>query len=456
MRRPIPKKPKNAAPANAILAPIGHNGLPKEYVATADFKIPADDPWLLKRQNMRAATRIVKKFGPQQDVVVDENNTVLIGQSIVIGALGAGIAMLPVRRLADLSLAEKKALSIGYSKLGSLGGFERARLGNWLREIIIEDPDFDIEDLGLTISEADQALVVIDDDGCETVPAPRASAVTKVGDVYKLGRHRIMCGDATDSDAYRQLMIGLRAAMVITDPPYGCRIENFASPTARHREFVHGSDGISDEELFTLFERSLALVKIHSKEGALIYVFMDWRSLNLLLNAATPLFGKLFNMAVWAKDRAGMGSFLRSRHELIPIFRAPGGKHLNNVELGRHGRDRSNVWEYPSAKTFGKGSDEGDMLANHPTPKPVQMIADAMLDCSRRGDVVLDVFSGSGTTIIAAEKTGRVCYCMELDPLYVELAVRRWQTWTGEKAIHEATGQSFDQYVREQMEAQNG
>ena len=182
----------------------------------------------------------------------------------------------------------------------------------------------------------------------------------------------------------------------------------------------------------------------HLKNGAVVELVIDWRSLHLLLQAAEPLLGPLINLAVWVKDRRGQGSFLRSQHELILIFKAGKGRFRNNVDLGRHGRDRSNVWSYPSARTASTGSDEGDMLKYHPTPKSVRMLADAISDCTRRGDIILDAFLGSGTTLIAVEKVGRTCHAVELDPLYVDLAIRRWQAWTGEAAVHQASGRTFD------------
>ena len=163
-----------------------------------------------------------------------------------------------------------------------------------------------------------------------------------------------------------------------------------------------------------------------------------------LLAAGKQIYDELLNLCVWAKNSSGMGSFYRSRHELVFVFRNGKGHHRNNVQLGKFGRNRTNLWEYPSATTFSRQSDEGNLLALHPTVKPVALVADAILDCSARGDIVLDTFCGSGTTLIAAERVGRVCFGIEIDPLYADVTIRRWQKHSGDRAIHLATGKSFD------------
>ena len=419
---------------------MGHNSqAPSELVPVASLVIGADDPRKFNKRDSRAAQKIFAKHGQQVDVIVDDENRVIIGHALVIGARAAGIENLSVRRRAGMSQAEVKALSIAYGRLGELGSFETALLGNWLQVIAIDFPDIDVEDMGLTVSEVDIAMGAMNDDGEPDRPiaANNGPTVSVVGDCFNLGSHRLICGSALNAEAYLKLMAGKTAAMILTDPPYGIKIDGGVAGKGRHREFVQGSGDMSDQELVEFFLTSLKEAQRHLAPGALVEICMDWRGMPQLLAAATPLFGKMINMAVWVKDRAGMGSFLRSQYELVLIFRNPGGKHRNNVELGRNGRHRSNVWDYPSAKSFSKASDEGDMLANHPTPKPVRMIADAILDCTKRGDIILEMFCGSGTAIIAAERTGRACYAIELDPIYVDLAVRRWQRWTGEYAIHE-------------------
>lgn len=441
-------KAKPGRPSSRTPAQIGHNSQhPYELVPTASLKFDEDDPRKLNRVQKKMAAKIVVKMGQQLPVIIDVENRVIVGHALVIGAIEAKIEKLYVRRIIDMTRAELKSLSIAYGRLGELGSFDQGLLGKWLQDITFELPDFDVEDLGLSISEADIAigsLAECDEHGLPAIPLS-GEHVSAIGDCFQLGHHRLFCGSALDSTVYQVLMAGKKAAMILTDPPYGIKIDGGAAGKGRHREFVQGSGDMPDPELTKFFSDSFKQACLHLLPGAVVQVFIDWRSMPQLLAAATALFGKMINMAVWVKDRAGMGSFLRSQHELILIFRNPGGKHRNNVELGKNGRHRSNVWEYPSAKSFSKASDEGNMLANHPTPKPVRMIADAILDCTKRDEIVLEMFCGSGTALIAAERTGRSCYAIELDPIYVDLAIRRWQQWTGEQAVHEQSGVIFNE-----------
>jgi hypothetical protein len=208
--------------------------------------------------------------------------------------------------------------------------------------------------------------------------------------------------------------------------------------------------GEMDRAEFTAFLRqAFRNLAAFSLDGALHYICMDWRHLDELLGAGRDAYGELKNLCVWVKDNAGMGSLYRSQHELVFVFKHGRKGHRNNVQLGQFGRNRSNVWRYPGANSFARGGEEGNLLALHPTVKPAAMVADAILDCSARGEVVLDGFLGSGTTVIAAERTGRRCYGLELDPVYVDTIIRRWQVLTGGSARHAASGRLFDDLARE-------
>lgn len=423
---------------------LGHNStLDVEWVDTASLKLDDGSARRFGRRDESAAGKIIRRFGVRQPLVIDNNNVVLVGAITLIAARRLGLESLPVIRADDLGPSELKALSVAYGRLGELGDWDQQRLGTLMLQFEAEIPGFELEHLGFEVATIDIAIAEAEGNDAEAEPEPaHGPPVSQVGDLWLLGDHRLICGDAGEAAVLATLIDGKPAPMVFADPPFGCAINGFVAGKGRHREFVEGS-GLADPELMTFFSKFLTTMLPHLDRGALVYLVIDWRSLHVLLDAARPLFGKLVNMAVWVKDRGAMGSFLRSRHELILIFKTA-GKARNNVELGRHGRDRTNVWEYPSARTFGKGSDEGDMLAEHPTPKPVRMVADAILDCTKRGDIVFDPFLGSGTTLIAAEKTNRRCRAIDLDPLYVDLAVRRWQAWTGGQAVHAVTGQTFD------------
>lgn len=242
-----------------------------------------------------------------------------------------------------------------------------------------------------------------------------------------------------------------RAAMVFTDPPYNVPIEGHASGLGaiHHRPFPMASGEMNQAEFTAFLREAFGNLAAFTVDGSLHYICMDWRHVDELLAAGRGTYGEPINLRVWVKDNAGMGSLYRSQHELVLVFKQRGGPHRNNVQLGRFGRNRSNVWRYPGANSFARHGEEGNLLALHPTVKPVAMVADAILDGSSRGDIVLDAFLGSGSTMIAGERTGRRCCALELDPGYVDTAIRRWQTLTGDQARHAATGRSFDDLAGE-------
>ncbi|HKR15846.1 DNA modification methylase [Rhizorhapis sp.] len=394
-------------------------------------------------EERRYLRRIIKRFGIQQPIVANDQNEVVIGQALFLAAQEVGLPEVPVIRLETIGQLEAQALSVAYARLGELGKPDQARIGEIMLRCEIE-LGYDISDFGYEVAQVDLMLNMVTDEPEEAPVALEKQAVSVLSDIWEMNRHRLICGDALDGRIYDQLMEGEKAHAAFTDPPYGCGIDGFVAGKGRHREFVMGSGDMSADELCRFFVGFNKAMAAHLGAGAVIYEAIDWRSLHVLLDATRDIWGPLVNLAVWTKDRPGQGSFLRSQHELVLIFKTK-GKMRNNVMLGKYGRSRANVWSYPSALTASKGSDEGNILAEHPTPKPVRLVADALLDTTKRGDIVLDPFSGSGTTLIAAEKIGRRARLIELDPLYVDLAVRRWQAWTGGIAIHAETGDTFDE-----------
>jgi DNA modification methylase len=249
-----------------------------------------------------------------------------------------------------------------------------------------------------------------------------------------------------------------RADVVFVDPPYNVAIDGHASGNGSvlHREFPMASGEMSEFEFISFLTASLKLLARYSTSGSIHYVCMDWRHMSELIAAGRQVYDSLLNVCVWAKNTGGMGSLYRSRHELVFVFRNGKGKHRNNVQLGRYGRNRTNVWEYPTINTLSRTGDEGNLLALHPTVKPVALVADALLDCSSRGDLVLDAFLGSGSTLMAAERTGRSCCGIELDPIYVDTAIKRWQRYTGDHAIDTISRKRFDDMTNEALEACHG
>lgn len=311
--------------------------------------------------------------------------------------------------------------------------------------------DFDLEVTGFDTTEIDLRIEGLTDHANESdpahvlPPAAKGPPVTKTGDQWILGQHRIFCGNSKKSATHAAVMGASRAAMLFTDPPYNVPIDGHVSGLGkiRHREFAMGSGEISPSEFSDFLFDITSLSAQYSLDGALLYYCMDWRHTADLITVGKRVFAELKNICVWVKPNGGMGSFYRSRHEFVLVFKHGKKPHRNNIELGRFGRHRTNVWNYPGANTLGRSCEEGNLLALHPTVKPVSMVADAILDCTKRGDIVLDPFLGSGTTLLAAERTGRACRGIEIDPLYVDVAVRRWQALTGEDARHAVTGRTF-------------
>lgn len=449
----VPRKPVLAdnRESESTVVYRSNNHMQVDWRSTASLSRSETDPRRYNRKDVGRAEQIIRRFGVRLPLIIAPDGTVLVGGIVLAAAQGMKLDELPVLAAGDMSFAEQKALSVAMNRLYEMGDFDRQLLGGLLTELQIEIPDIQFEDMGLEIAEADLAILAFEDDGTEAEDeenVPGGPAVSRFGDRWLLGGHVIACGDAGDGESYDLLLQGAIPKLVLGDPPYGIRVEDISSQN--HREFVQGSQGAGETEMLPLFGKWCEQICRSAGPGSLVYLFIDWRSLRLLLDAAIPIFGELLNLIVWNKNRAGMGSLYRSQHELICLFRVPGGKNRNNIELGKHGRNRSNVWNYPSALSFGRSSVEGDLLKDHPTPKPKEMLAEAILDSTARGDIVLDPFLGSGSTLIAAETVGRHCYGMDLDPLYVDLAVRRLQAWTGKQAVHASSGRLFDDIAADQ------
>lgn len=358
---------------------------------------------------------------------------------------------MPAITVKDLSEAELRALRIALNRLAEAAEWDLPELALELQEIVELDIDFDVEVAGFQTAEIDMLIEGLDgacgDDEADTIPEfdEGGSAVTQPGDLWQLGSHRLLCGDATKAEVFQHLLGDDLAQMIFSDPPYNVSIDGHVCGlgAVKHREFAMASGEMSEaqftEFLGTVFRHLVA----HSVEGSLHFVCMDWRHQFELLSAARGVYSELKNLCIWNKTNGGMGSLYRSKHELVFVLKNGTAAHINNIELGKYGRYRSNVWDYAGVNSLKAGRQ--DELAMHPTTKPVALVADAIKDCSRRGQIVLDAFSGSGTTIIAAEKTARRGYALELDPKYVDVAIERWQRLTGEDAVHVKSGLSFNE-----------
>jgi DNA modification methylase len=401
------------------------------------------------RKQIRQLADSIRQFGFTNPVLIDADGGIIAGHGRVAAAQLLDMECVPTIRIDHLSEAEKRAYVLADNKLAENAGWDRGLLALELAYIAELDLDFDVTITGFKTDEIDlliQEMQTGDSDPeADNVPPidPAIPAVSGVGDLWHLGNHRLLCGDATDADAYRRLMAGRKAQMAFTDPPYNVAIDGHAGGLGaiRHREFLMASGEMSEAEFTAFLTTALRLMAINSIRGSIHYVCMDWRHAYELLTAGRVAYTEVKNLCVWNKNNGGMGSFYRSKHELVFVFKSGSGAHINNFELGQNGRYRTNVWDYAGVNTLRDGRREE--LQMHPTVKPVAMVADAIIDCSRRGGIVLDCFAGSGTTLIAAQKTGRKAYAMELDPHYVDTAIRRWQTLTGLEAVHAESGRTF-------------
>ena len=413
----------------------------------------SENPRLHSRRQIRQIAHSISAFGFNVPILVDSDLRVIAGEGRLLAAKELRLAEVPTICLEHLNDTQKRAFMLADNRLTETSIWDDKLLGEQLRELSLLDLDFSLEATGFEIAEIDLRIEGLtsgseaEDDSADSLP-PHSDAppVTQVGDLWLLGRHRVLCGDALDPLAYQGLMQRERATMVFTDPPYNVSIDGHAGGrgSIQHREFAMAC-GEMDKAQFTEFlTGACGLAARHSQDGAIHDICMDWRHVGELLAAGERVYSGLKNICVWVKHNAGMGSFYRSQHELVFVFKHGHGLHRNNIELGRFGRHRSNVWNYPGANLLGRGTeDEGNPLKLHPTVKPVAMIADAVLDCSARGEIVLDPFLGSGSTVLAAERTGRRCCGIEIDPIYVDTIIRRWQAFTGDDARHAQTGQSF-------------
>jgi DNA modification methylase len=382
---------------------------------------------------------------------------VIAGHGRVLACAELGLTEVPTVRLEHLSEAQTRAFMIADNRLTENSEWDERLLAEQLKELSTLELDFSLEATGFEMGEIDLRIEGLTpeperDDPADALPEVQTGpAVTRPGDLWLLGSHRAFCGSALEEGAYTALMQSETAAMVFTDPPYNVRIDGNVSGLGaiHHREFAMASGELSEAEFTAFLSRTCSLLARHSVEGSLHFICMDWRHTGELLAAGREAYTEWKNLCVWTKDNGGMGSLYRSQHELVFVFKHGHAGHRNNVQLGQFGRNRSNVWRYPGANSFARQTDEGNLLALHPTVKPVAMVADAILDCTARGEVVLDAFLGSGTSVIAAERVGRRGYGLELDPMYVDTIIRRWQAFSGDEARHAASAQSFNDLDKE-------
>jgi len=410
------------------------------------------------RKQIKQIADSITRFGFNNPVLVDDAGEIIAGHGRVEAAKRLKMKDVPTLRLSHLSPAEKRAYVLADNKLAELAGWDREILAIELQGLI--DLEFDVEFTGFEMGEIDIILDEIDherrkraeaeDDIPDHVPGP---PVSHRGDLWVLGTNRLLCGDARDNQTYDMLLTGAKAELVFADPPYNVAISGHVCGLGeiQHREFAMASGEMSPQAFTHFLKCTFASLVAHTTDGSIHYVCMDWRHIGEMMEAGNAAYGELKNLVVWAKSNAGMGSFYRSQHELVFVWKSGAAAHVNNFELGQYGRTRTNVWKYAGISSMRPGRLEE--LAMHPTVKPVALVADALKDCSRRNGIVLDPFAGSGTVFVAAEQTGRRARGIEIDPDYVDVAIKRWQSFTGKSALLAGTDQTFKEVEAQRAHA---
>ena len=401
----------------------------------------------------------IKRFGLILPILIDQDGEIIGGEGVFEIAKQCGFMEVPTVRIDHLNEVDIRLLRLALNRIAEESSWDTVELSDEWRDLqpIAMDLGYDVS--GFTTPEIDSLLhqppskEQEDADDHQMEVGEPGSEVSQVGDLWVLGNHLVLCGSSLEADNLKRLMGGDLARMVLTDHPYNLKIQGNVGGLGKHkhREFVQAS-GEMDEVQFTQFlTTSIATLAGSCNDGALLYMFMDWRHQWEILSGIRAAGLAMVNMAVWAKTSPALGAFLRSQHELCFIVKKGRAKHTNNIDLGRWGRTRSNVWNYAGVNSFGPDRDE--QLAMHSTCKNVSMLVDAIRDASDRGEIVLDGFLGSGSTLIAAERTGRICRGLELDPLYVDTILRRWERVTSGPAILHGTGETMAQVAERRTQA---
>lgn len=421
-----------------------------EYRSIGTLQIYQNNARIHSEHQIRQIASSIEASGFTNPVLIDTENTIIAGHGRVAAAKLLGIASVPTIRLEGLSDEEIRAYVIADNRIAERAGWDKSILAIELQHLLSVDINFDITLTGFEIPEMDLITAKKQNhrDNDDLFRAPETlQPVTNSGDAWSLGRHRILCGNPSLPSDFDCLMVKRHASLVFVDPAFVLPIDNRDSGNSSGRRqetslTVGESAGLESVASLNI---SLSLLAQHSTSGSIHFVCTEWQQMSELLSAGIQIYGTPIDLCVWAKGKASRGSFYQSRHELIFVFKNGNGVNHNNLSLSPSRRRRSNIWEFPSVSTSSKRAHEGSLLTSHSSVKPVALIADAILDGSAKGKIVLDSFLGSGSTLIAAERVGRTCYGMEINPLQVDAAIRRWQRHTGDHAIHESSGSRFDE-----------
>lgn len=418
-----------------------------EYVTPSLLKPAPAELRRRTRQHVARVARSMAEFGCLVPIIVDREMQIVAGHTRWEAAKSLELSSVPVIRVEHLTEGQLRLFAIADNKLPEGVEWHVDALRLEFEEIELLAPELELSSSGFAIAEIDtlygrhRTNELSEDD--EPLPDPDVEPVSRLGDIWQLGRHRIGCGDARDTDLITKIVSGRPVRVLLSDPPWNLKIEGVVSGNGRkkHTDFVMAAGEMTKPAFTAFLFDFLEASKPHLVDGALLYVYMDWRNYDALIAAAVNAGLEQKNMLVWCKDNAGLGSMYRSQHELIGFFKNGTASHTNNINLGRHGRNRANCLFYPGVNSFGKGRDA--QLHSHPTSKPVAMLADILLDSSAPGEMVLDPFGGSGSTLIAAEKVDRVACLVELDPKYADVIIRRFERLAGVAAVHVESGRTF-------------
>jgi DNA modification methylase len=432
------------------------NALVIQRVPTDTLCLPKLTIFHHPKKQIEKAKEFLAAFGQVPPVLAAGNGEILSGEEIWLALKERGDALVDVVFVNDRSPVELSAIRIALQRMPQDSKWDAENVRLVLDNLA--SVDFDVTLTGFDAPEIDYYLNLdvpkanVEENGTD-IPPINDSAVSTFGALWALGDHLVGCGSATDHAFVSSLLDGRTADVCFVDPPYNVKIDKFVTGKGRHRhrEFVQGAGELSTDAYFDLLRSSLLVLKQSCSPTALIYSCIDWRHVMEMTVAGRACGMPLYTICVWTKTNGGMGGIYRNAHELVCVFRAGAEKPLDNVELGRHGRNRTNVWSYPGMSSFGKERDE--LLCSHPTVKPVAMIADVLRDVTKRGGIVLDTFLGSGSTLMAAQEAGRICCGVELDPLYVDVTIRRWQNATGRDAVLIETGETFDNVAQRLLAA---
>ena len=429
-----------------------------EYAPLKSLLPYANNARVHSRKQIRQIAASIERFGFTNPVLIDDNHGIIAGHGRVSAAKQLGMAEVPVVRLSHMTAAERRAYILADNKLALNAGWDQDLLAIELQGLI--DLNFEVELTGFSVAEIDLALDAANDRStskpkvdADALPSVPDQPVTRPGDVWQLGRHRLICADARSVDSYSDLLGNETVDLIFADPPYNIPVAGFVSGhgKVRHDDFIIGAGEMSADAFTAFLTESLGEAANSCRDGAIAFVCMDWRHMGEMMAAGSAVFSELKNLCVWNKTNGGLGSFYRSKHELVFVYKIGEADHVNNFKLGTTGRHRTNVWDYAGVNA-GTGNRQ-DMLAMHPTVKPVALVADAIRDCSKRNHIILDPFGGSGTTLIAAETCGRNARLIELDPRYCDVIIQRFEAFTGQPARLRETGVGFEE-TAEQRHAQ--